>query len=487
MKFRQTDTPAAAAAKASLSTASAYRIENDTRLPSQKVTRRSRRRPDPLAGIFDEEVVPLLNASPGLRPVALYEEMMRRHPQLDPGVRRTLERRVRAWQALYGPEQEIIFRQTHEPGRMGLSDFTDMADLGVTIDGTDLDHRLYHFRLAYSGFSHAHVVLGGERFVALAEGLQNALWSLGGVPREHRTDSLSAAFKNLDHAAAEDLTRRYDDLCRHYGMVPSRNNPGVAHENGSIEGPHGHLKHALRDALLMRGSRDFDTVAAYRAFVDELVSRRNRRHQARIDAERAVLGPLPRLRTQDFEEVLVRVTSSGGFTLRKVFYTVPSRLIGHRLRVRLYDDRLELFIGGTALMTLPRGRAQHNGKHGHVVNYHHVIQGLRRKPMALLNLVYRDQLFPRDAYRRTFEALLSALGERPACRRMVELLALAHERGCEAALAEHLAALLDTGQLPDPAELRRRFSPDPAAVPCIEIPLGSLAAYEALVPAGGGV
>ncbi len=293
MKFRQTDTPAAAAAKASLSTASAYRIENDTRLPSQKVTRRSRRRPDPLAGIFDEEVVPLLNASPGLRPVALYEEMMRRHPQLDPGVRRTLERRVRAWQALYGPEQEIIFRQTHEPGRMGLSDFTDMADLGVTIDGTDLDHRLYHFRLAYSGFSHAHVVLGGERFVALAEGLQNALWSLGGVPREHRTDSLSAAFKNLDHAAAEDLTRRYDDLCRHYGMVPSRNNPGVAHENGSIEGPHGHLKHALRDALLMRGSRDFDTVAAYRAFVDELVSRRNRRHQARIDAERAVLGPCP--------------------------------------------------------------------------------------------------------------------------------------------------------------------------------------------------
>ena len=363
MKSRQTDTPAAAAAKASLSTATAYRIEDDPRLPSQKATRRGRRRPDPLAGIFDEEVVPLLREAPGLRPVALFEELLRRHPELESGVRRTLERRVRAWRAKHGPEQEVIFRQVHEPGRMGLCDFTDMADLAVTIAGVYLDHRLYHFRLAYSGFSHAHVVLGGECFVALAEGLQNALWALGGAPWEHRTDSLSAAFKNLDRKAQDDLTRRYDDLCRHYGMTPSRNNPGVAHENGSIEGPHGHLKHALRDALLLRGSRDFETVAAYRAFVDELVSRRNTRHQARIDVERGVLRPLPRLRTQDFEEMLVRVTSSGGFTLRKVFYTVPSRLIGHRLRVRLYDDRLELFIGGTALMTVARGRSQSGGKH----------------------------------------------------------------------------------------------------------------------------
>ena len=81
-----------------------------------------------------------------------------------------------------------------------------------------------------------------------------------------------------------------------------------------------------------------------------------------------------------------------------MFYTVPSRLIGHRLRVRLYDDRLDVFIGGTPLMTLARGRAQRSGKRAHVVDYRHVIHALRRKPMALLNLVYRDQLFPRDAY-----------------------------------------------------------------------------------------
>ena len=204
MKLRQTDSTAVAAAKASISVATAYRIEKDPRLPSQKQAPRGRRRPDPLAGIFEEEVVPLLKAAPGIRPVAIFEEMTRRHPELDEGVRRTLERRIRAWRAVHGEEQEIIFRQIHKPGHLGLSDFTDMAGFGVTIAGQPLDHRLYHFRLAYCGFEHAHVVLGGESFVALAEGLQNALWSLGGVPHEHRSDSLSAAFRNLDRDAREE-------------------------------------------------------------------------------------------------------------------------------------------------------------------------------------------------------------------------------------------------------------------------------------------
>lgn len=491
MKLRRTDTPAAAAAKAGFSPATAYRLEADPQLPSQTQPLRSRRRPDPLAGIFDEEVVPMLQNTPGLRSVAIFEELLRRRPELTPKIRRTLERRIRAWRALHGPEQEVIFRQVHRPGQLGLSDFTDMNDLGVTLAGMPLDHRLYHFRLVYSGFEHAHVILGGERFVALAEGLQNALWTLGGAPAEHRTDSLSAAFKNLGQAARDDLTSRYEALCTHYGMTPSRNNPGVAHENGSVESAHGHLKRALRDALLLRGSRDFGSLPAYRAFIDELVSRHNARNRCAIDLERDRLLDLPRQRTQDFEEALVRVTSSGGFTLRKVFYTVPSRLIGHQLRARIYDDRLELFIGATALMTLPRGKAAGDGRHGHVVDYRHVIHALRRKPMALLNLVYRDQLFPREAYRHTFEVLLTELGDRVACRRMVELLALAHDRGCEAALAATLEALLDAGQLPDMATLRRRFGPDPAALPHIQVPLGSLSDYEDLLePAaatlGGG-
>lgn len=480
MTFRRTEPVPIAAAKAGFSTATAYRIEQDPRPPSQRPTQRARRRPDPLAVIWESEVVPLLQASPGLRPVAILEEMLRRHPELGAGIRRTLERRIRSWRALHGPEQEVIFRQLHEPGRLGLSDFTDMRDLAITIAGQPLDHRLYHFRLPYSGFEHAHVVLGGESYVALAEGLQNALWALGGAPGEHRSDSLSAAFRNLGQVAAEDLTRRYDALCTHYGMQPSRNNPGVAHENGAIESAHGHLKAAIADALLLRGARDFTDLAAYRGFVDEVVGRHNARVAPRIAIERASLQELPARRTADHEEAVVTVTSSSGFILRKVFYSVPSRLIGHRLRVRLFDDRLEVYLGGTHQFTLPRGRARPDGRHGHVIDYRHVIHALRRKPMALLGLVYRDSLFPRAAYVSAFEALRAALPDRLACRITVELLALAHERACEAELASLIEAELAASRLPDMAVLRARFAPDPAALPDITVSQPPLAAYEDL-------
>ena len=294
----------------------------------------------------------MLKAAPGIRVIGVLEELRRRHPDLNPNIRRTLERRILAWRALYGPEQDVIFRQAHEPGRLGLSDFTDAGCLGVSIAGEPLDHRLYHFRLVFSGFEHAHVVLGGESFAALAEGLQNALWALGGAPKEHRSDSLSAAFRNLAADTREDITQRYAALMGHYGMTATRNNVGVAHENGSIESAHGHLKQALTDALLLRGSRDFPDLDAYRGFVDAIVGRRNANLAKPIALERAALGPLPKGRTTDFEEKVIPVTSSGGFILRRVFYTVPSRLIGHRLRVRIFDDRLECFLGMTPVATL---------------------------------------------------------------------------------------------------------------------------------------
>ena len=480
MKFRKTDAPAMAGAKSGFSPASAYRIDADPRLPSQKKVPRDRRRPDPLIAVWDDEIVPMMKAAPGLRPVAIFAEMLRRHPDLGDGVRRTMERRIRGWRAINGPDQEVIFRQIHEPGRMGLSDFTDMGDLAIRVAGVPLDHRLYHFRLVYCGFEHAHVILGGESYVALAEGLQNALWALGGAPREHRTDSLSAAFRNLDSEAAKDLTTRYEALCAHYRMLPTRNNTGIAHENGSIESSHGHLKKAVEDAVLLRGSRDFEDLAAYRRFIDEIIGRRNARNGRRIDVERAVLQDLPVRRTADYEDVSVTVTSSSGFILRKVFYSVPSRLIGHRLRGRMFDDRLELFLGGTCLMTLARGRADPSGKNGHVVDYHHVIHSLRRKPMALLNLVYRDQLFPRPAYARTFDALLAEQSPRAACKAMVEILALAHDRACEGELAERLAVELDAGILPDIIALSQVFAPDAQAVPDVVVHLTPLTAYDEL-------
>ena len=480
MTNRHTDDTTVAAAKAGFSTSTGYRIEADPRLPSQKKAPRGRRRPDPLIDVWDSEVLPILKASPGIRAIAVVGEIRRRHPEISPGIRRTLERRMRTWRALAGPEQDVMFRQDHPPGRLGLSDFTDTMVLAITVSGATLNHRLYHFRLAFSGFAHAHVVLGGESFVALAEGLQNALWALGGVPIEHRSDSLSAAFCNLDRDAQEDLTQRYQGLMRHYEMTPSRNNPGVAHENGSIESPHGHLKRALEDALLLRGCRDFETLDAYRLFIDEIVGRQNAHNRKRIELERPHLARLPKRRRADYEEMVVTVTSSGGFILRRVFYTAPSRLIGHCLRVHLYDDRLECFLGATPMMTLPRGRQPSADKNGHVVDYRHVIHALRKKPMALNHLVYRDQLFPRPAYRRAFETLCAEVGDKRACKVTVELLALAHDRACEAELAQAIDAELDDGRLPDLARFLERFGPGPGSMPMVAVDLVPLSIYDEL-------
>jgi hypothetical protein len=358
-----------------------------------------------------------------------------------------------------------------------------MGDLGVSVAGVVLEHRLYHFRLAFSGWEHVHVVLGGESYVALAEGLQNALWALGGAPAEHRSDSLSAAFRNLEPDAVNDATQRYEDLCAHYAMTPTRNNAGIAHENGAIESSHGHLKAAVDDALQLRGARDFDDLDAYRGFLDELVGRRNARKRKSLEVERPALRRLPVRRTGDWEEALVNVTAASGFSLRKVFYTVPSRLIGHRLRVRMFDDRLECFLGSSFLMTLRRGRAPSDGKRAHVVDYRHVIHALKRKPGALLNLVYRDQLFPRQAFARLFDALLARDGDRRACKTMVEILALAHERACEAELAEAIEVALDAGELPELAALRRRFVPT-VDFPDVSVTLAPLSAYDELARVG---
>ena len=228
-------TQAAAAAIAGFSERTARKIDHDPTLPSQRRTPRTwRTREDPLAEVWPR-AEELLRLDKGILAVTIFETLQEEYgPEAVPDrVRRTLERRIGEWRALHGEDKEVYFPQRHEPGRQGLSDFTVADDLGVTIAGEPFPHRLYHFRLAYSGWEHARVILGGESFSAVAEGLQEALWKLGKVPAEHRTDSLSAAFKNLDRDAQADFTERYDALCRHYGMAATRNNPGEAHEKGS--------------------------------------------------------------------------------------------------------------------------------------------------------------------------------------------------------------------------------------------------------------
>jgi hypothetical protein len=337
------------------------------------------------------------------------------------------------------------------------------------------------------------VVLGGESYAALAEHLQDALWTLGGVPKEHRTDSLSAAYRNLTREEAEDVTQRYEALCAHYGLIASRNNPGVsagprlrreAHENGAVESSHRHLKTALDQALILRGSRDFATLADYRTFVDELVARRNRRRETAVRAEAAALGALPERRTADFTEVVVRVTRTGGFMVKGVFYSAPSQLVGQRLRVHIHDDRIEGWLGATRVVAHPRRRKSDN-RRVHVVDYHHVIHALRRKPGAFAGSVFRDSLFPRSEYAEAWARLSKALPEKEACRRMVGLLALAHDEACEAELAALIAEDLAARRLPEPRALAARLEPRRRQLPeDTPVVLADLASFDALLGAG---
>ncbi len=473
-----------AAARAGFSERSARRFNADPTLPSQRKIVHGRTVADPLHGFWENDLLPLLEKDSALQAITLLRHLQGLHPLAFPDdrIRRTLERRIRQWRALSGPERDIIFRQTPEPGYMAQSDFTHAAELDVTIAGQPFPHLLYHFVMVYSRWEHVGVVLGGESFTALAENLQQALWSLGGVPQNHRTDSLSAAFRNLTADQREDITKRYDAFVGHYGMEASRNNRGEAHENGAVESQNRHLKTAIAQALILRGSRDFECVEDYRRFIDLAVARRNKLRADAVQAELAHLKPLPERRTTDFTEIVASVTRTGGFLVRSIFYSAPSQLIGQRLRVHIYDDRIEAFLGSTLVVRHPRARGRIDGQRVHIINYHHVIHALRRKPQALCNSIYRDCLFPRTEYAQAWEVLQRDLPRRDACRRMVDLLFIAHDRGCEAELAHLLSEDFAEGRLPDPEALTSQLKPRHMTLPRdIAVAHPSLDSFDALL------
>ena len=481
MNNRKHKSQALAAAKAGISERSARRIDGAATLPSQGPRRYWRSRINPFAQIWDSEVVPLLKNAPTLMAITVLRKLQEDHPDSFPdGVLRTLQRHIRQWRALEGPPKEVFFPQVTAPGHRGLSDFTAIGELRITLADAPFTHRLYHFVLAFSRWAHVEVVEGGESFEALSKGLQNALWQAGGAPQEHRTDSLSAAFKNLTEE--EDFTLRYTALLDHYGMTGTRNNRGLSHENGSVESAHRYLKEALEQALLLRGHRDFDDRAAYEAFVREVVMRRNRRVAGAFRLEREQLQELPTRRTTDFVEDEARVTRCGTFTVRAILYSAPSRLIGHRLKVRLYSDRLECYLASALVLTLARGMRAPGHSRGRQLDYRHFIENLKRKPQAFKGLVFRDALFPRDAYCRMWEQLESKLTRRHACQTIVALLEMAARDGVEAALAARLETLLLVGELPDVKRLREEFAPRTVELPHVNIDLPAVSLYDALLP-----
>ena len=480
MERKNGEPQAIAAARAGFSESTARRIGTGRVLVSQRPPRQYRTRVDPFQDVWRAEIVPILTRAPGIRATTVFEELQQLHPGRYPDrVLRSLQRHLAHWRATEGPERELIFRQEHPPGRQALSDFTHPDSFAVTIGGKPFRHMLYHFWLAFSGWQHVRAVQGGESFTALTEGLQEALWQLGGSPREHRTDRLSAAYRNLTDR--EDEARGYAEFCRHYGIEPTRNNAGVAHENGSVEAAHGHLKRTIKEALELRGSNDFADLAAYQAFLAETVARKNARRAAAVAIELKALNSLPRHRTTDFSVATAGVTRSGTISVRGVLYTVPSRLIGSRLKVHIYDDRLVCYLGVSSVLTLPRSYRRVGDKAVRQIDYRHLIGALVKKPQAFRHSVFREDLFPRAAFRRAWEVLDEKLEPRKACRVYVGLLHLAAMRACEEALARHLDAILDAGSVPDLETARVAVAPVPTALPTVTIPPPDLAAYDRLL------
>ncbi len=437
-----------AATIAEFSERTAQRIEAGVHQPQQGKRQVEHSSPDPLAAVWERELEPMLRQQPRLKPMTLFEYLQGQYPGQYAQVLRTLQRRVREWKALHGPSPEVMFPLRHEPGELGLSDFTQLKGVEVTIGGKAFEHLIYHYRLAYSGWQYAQIVQGGESFIALSEGLQNALADCGGVPKQHRTDSLSAAYRNLRGKQDKPLTELYDQLCRHYRMQPTRNNTGIAHENGAIESSHGHLKHRIEQALLLRGSGEFATVQEYQSLIDEVVLRLNGRCQSKYDQEKLALGPLPLHRVPDYEVVSARVSCHSTITVRCMLYTVPSRLVGRKLELHLHQDRIVGYLNNHIVVELPRIRSTDKTKRrARCINYRHVVEALRRKPRALLYCTWQQELLPNDLYRQLWQQMQALYDPDTAALLMVEALYIAASQDKEAAVADYLAAQLAVSDL----------------------------------------
>jgi len=478
----QGQTLEAAAAAAGMSERSA-RTWQDGPMPSATTTTRTwRTRADPFAAVWVTEIEPYLRSDEDgeLLATTLMDELCRRHPgDFDPGQLRTLQRQIRRWRAMQGPEQDVMFPQDHVPGQLGAFDFTHCEELGVTIAGVIFVHLMFQFVLAWSGWRYISIALG-ETYEALLAGLQGAFWELRGVPARVRQDNLSAATHELVETGGRTLTKRFAEVVEHYDFESSRIEPGEAHQNGVAEKANDLLKTALNQALILRGSRDFSTVESYLAFARAVVDERFHRHRVdELAHERTVLKPLPEHRLPEYTKVDVVVRRWSTVHVAKRVYSVPSRLIGHALEARVHPDVVEIWLGNDLLETMPRLR----GSEQHRIDYRHVIWSLVRKPGAFAAYRYREDLFPTLAFRRGYDALRKGRGDR-ADVEYVRILHLAASTS-EADVARALEVLLERGAPFDYAAVKAIAHPVESEVPHVDIGVPELRTYDELITMAG--
>jgi hypothetical protein len=463
-------TLAQAADKADMDEKTARKYRRLGRLPSEVAPERTwRTRPDPFAEVWPE-VHELLRDAPGLEAKTLFAWLQGKYPtKFDDTQLRSFQRGVKRWRATAGPAKEVFFSQVHHPGRLCASDFTHMNSLAVTIGGQPFDHLVYHWVLTYSNWESVTICFS-ESFESLSEGLQNAVWELGGVPQRHRTDRMSLAVNNA--SSEKEFTQRYTALLEYYGLEMEKIQPEEPNENGDAEQSHRRFKEGVEQALLLRGHRDFESREAYGRFLQALVAGRNAGRRKRLDEELPRLRRLPDRRRESYKRLSLGVDRGSLIRADQNTYSGPSRLMGEKVEVRLYVEHVEVWYAQQEVERFPRLR----GRKKHRINYRHIIDWLVRKPGAFENYVYREELFPTSRFRMAYDALREAQPER-GHKEYLGILHLA-ARQSETAVDEALRTLLASDRPVTRAaveELVRRAEEVPAVTDVIveEVDLSS--------------
>ena len=465
-----------AALRAGLDRKTARKYRDLGKLPSEaKAPRSWRTRKDPFAEDWPRLTAMLADA-PELEAQTLFEWLCEQHPgRYEPGQLRTLQRRVRRWRAQSGPAKRVFFSQAHRPGERAQTDFTNGNELAITILGERFRHLLCHVVLPYSNWQWA-TVCRSESMAALRRGTQSAFFTLGFIPAFHQTDNSTAATHSLG-SGKRDFNADYLALMTHLSMKPVTTAVGEKEQNGDVEAANGALKRRIKQRLLLRGSRDFDSVAAYEHWLQQVVLvPANVNRSARLGKELEAMTPLEAAWLPEFTETEAQVTAWSTIRVKFNAYSVPSRLIGERLRIRIYDDRLEVMYAGEHELTIDRL----HGRGGHRIDYRHVIHSLLRRPAAFARYRYREDLFPSLVFRRAYDALCSERSERQADLEYLKLLQLA-SRHFESEVAFALEAFLAEGITPNKDAVAAIVDPREPARPDLAVPEVDLHEYDALL------
>jgi hypothetical protein len=366
------------------------------------------------------------------------------------------------WRAL-NEEQVAVLEQAHRPGEVLETDGTWLNELGVTIQGRPFKHMLIHSVLPYSNWEWGRIAQS-ESLAALHLGLRSALIKLEHVPGYHRTDNSSAATYWPGAKVQTDQKREYTDgylqMLAHYGIKPQTTHLNSPQEIGDVESAHGGTKRAIAQHLLLRGSRDFESIEEYEAFLFQVMERRNGSRRDALVEELAVMKPLTAAPLAINSQVRVRVSRGSLIRVQKNVYSVPTSLIGHRVTVRVREWHLDVYYQSQLVETLPRlvGESQHH------VNYRHVIDSLLRKPGGFRDYRYRDDLFPSLVFRRAWEQLNRWRSPRRADLAYLRILRLA-ARTMEAEVAAALELLVATPGRWDETDVERLVQPEAIPVP----------------------